>query len=108
MIELCMLQACARRQIQQYVERKPAGCMHVWHSQLCNSSTMTVWSIQGVHKALCDKQVWRPLTGPVQDSPLGIVDAATLALEDILPVQVHVPGGVVREVNFIAHNPKHR
>ncbi|DBB06063.1 TPA: hypothetical protein ACH3X3_009633 [Trebouxia sp. C0006] len=53
-------------------------------------------------------QVWRPLTGPVQDSPLGMMDAATLSVDDILAVKVHVEGGHVHEVNFVAHNPDHK
>ncbi|KAL0038289.1 hypothetical protein WJX77_000717 [Trebouxia sp. C0004] len=51
-------------------------------------------------------QVWRPLTGPVQDSP-GILDTATLSVDDTLAVKVHVAGGHVHEVNFLAHNPDH-
>ncbi|KAL0019691.1 hypothetical protein WJX79_009024 [Trebouxia sp. C0005] len=53
-------------------------------------------------------QVWRPLTGPVQDSPLGMLDAATLSVDDILAVNVHVEGGYVHEINFVAHNPDHK
>ncbi len=34
-------------------------------------------------KPCFDTQVWRPLTGPVQDSPLGMLDAATLSVDDI-------------------------
>lgn len=53
-------------------------------------------------------QVWRPLVGPVQDSALGFVDAATLAHDDILPVDLHLTEQFSLEVNYVVHNPSHR
>ncbi|KAK9809195.1 hypothetical protein WJX72_011143 [[Myrmecia] bisecta] len=52
-------------------------------------------------------QVWRPLRGPVQDSALGIIDASTVAKEDLLPSTLHFPGrtGYTYQV---AANPNHR
>jgi hypothetical protein len=37
-----------------------------------------------------------------------MLDAATLSVDDILAVKVHVEGGHVHEVNFVAHNPEHK
>ena len=52
-------------------------------------------------------QVWRPLRGPVDDSPLGMVDAASVAKEDLLPYTLHFPGRV--GYNYAAkYNPEHR
>ena len=55
-----------------------------------------------------DLQVWRPLVGPVQDSALGFVDAATLSPDDILPVDLYLTEQYSLEVNYIVHNPSHR
>lgn len=53
-------------------------------------------------------QVWHPIAGPVQDSPLGMVDTTTMSEEDLVPTPLHLPGGYKHEINFIAHNPNHR
>ena len=53
-------------------------------------------------------QVWRPLVGPVQDSALGFVDAATLSQHDILPANLFLTEEFAIEVNYIVHNPSHR
>ena len=55
-----------------------------------------------------DVQVWRPLIGPVQDSALGFVDAATLSQHDILPANLFLTEEFAIEVNYIVHNPSHR
>lgn len=46
--------------------------------------------------------------GPVQDSALGFIDAATLSQDDILPVDLYLTEQYSLEVNYIVHNPKHR
>ena len=52
-------------------------------------------------------QVWRPLRGPVDDSPLGMVDAASVAKDDLLPYTLHFPGRT--GYNYAAkYNPEHR
>ena len=53
-------------------------------------------------------QVWRPLVGPVQDSALGFVDAATLSQHDILPANLFLTEEFAIEVNYIVHNSNHR
>ncbi|DBA91397.1 TPA: hypothetical protein ACH3X2_003929 [Trebouxia sp. C0005] len=53
-------------------------------------------------------QVWRPLVGPVQDSALGFVDAATLSQHDILPANLFLTEEFAIEVNYIVHNSDHR
>lgn len=37
-------------------------------------------------------QVWRPLRGPVDESPLAVVDAQTVKHEDFVPVRLELPG----------------
>jgi hypothetical protein len=52
-------------------------------------------------------QVWRPLRGPVHDSPLGILDAATVAKDDLIPYSLIFPGR--KGYNYAAkYNPDHR
>ena len=53
-------------------------------------------------------QVWRPLTGPVQDSALGFIDAATVKAQDLVAVPVHVAENFTHEVSYVVHNPDHR
>ena len=53
-------------------------------------------------------QVWRPLRGPVQDSPLGLIDATTIAPDDVLPATAHLAGGMTHDVSYYSHNPDHR
>ena len=52
-------------------------------------------------------QLWRPLRGPVDNSPLGMIDAATVAKEDLLSYALHFPGRT--GYNYaVAENPNHR
>ena len=52
-------------------------------------------------------QVWRPLQGPVDDSPLGLIDASSVAKEDLMPYALYFPGRV--GYNYVAkYNPGHR
>ena len=52
-------------------------------------------------------QVWRPLRGPVHDSPLGLLDAATVAKEDLLSYSLIFPER--KGYNYAAqYNRNHR
>ena len=52
-------------------------------------------------------QVWRPLRGPVHDDPLAMIDAATVAKQDLIPYSLMFPGR--KGYNYAAqHNPDHR
>ena len=42
--------------------------------------------------SLAGLQVWRPLRAPVQDSPLGMLDAATVCKDDLMSYSLHFPG----------------
>jgi hypothetical protein len=48
--------------------------------------------------------VWRPIKGPVLDTPLAICDAQTIAQADLLPTEE----GVKHEVYLFNFNPNHR
>ncbi len=52
-------------------------------------------------------QIWRPLAGPVDDSPLAMADAATVEQSDLLTNTLHFPGRT-GEVYAVAHNPAHK
>lgn len=51
--------------------------------------------------------VWRPISGPVQRSPLAVLDAASLAPEDLVATDMHYPDRV-GEIYHLAYNPDHR
>lgn len=52
-------------------------------------------------------QVWRPIRKPVQDLPLAICDAQSIAAGDFVPTDL-VYKDRIGEVLQIAHNPDHR
>ena len=51
--------------------------------------------------------VWRPIRGPVESSPLALCDARSLGVEDIVPMDL-VYRERVGEIYGFMHNPKHR
>ncbi len=48
--------------------------------------------------------VWRPIKGPVLDTPLAVCDAQSLAAKDIVPTE----SGVKHEVYLFNFSPQHR
>ena len=52
-------------------------------------------------------QVWRPLAGPVDDSPLVLADASSVAPDDLMPVALHRPT-YSGQTYAVAHNPAHK
>ena len=52
-------------------------------------------------------QAWLPRRGPVQDSPLALCDAASVAQEDLQRAVLHFPHRT-GETYLVAHNPDHR
>jgi hypothetical protein len=52
-------------------------------------------------------QVWRPIRGPVQSSPLAICDAQSVRAEDLLAAERHHEDRV-GEIYQLAFNPEHR
>lgn len=51
--------------------------------------------------------IWRPIRGPVQTVPLGIIDAESVAPDDLIATDL-VYTDRTGEIYQIAHNPKHR
>ena len=52
-------------------------------------------------------QTWRPIAGPVQDRPLAICDARSIAARDLVETDL-VYADRVGEVLQLSHNPDHR
>jgi hypothetical protein len=51
--------------------------------------------------------VWRPIGGPVEESPLALCDAQSIAPEDLVPTDL-VYRDRIGETYALAHNPEHR
>ena len=51
--------------------------------------------------------LWRPIKGPVQDSPLAVCDATTIDLADLVPSDLVYPHRV-GETYSVKYNPAHR
>jgi len=51
--------------------------------------------------------VWRPIVGPLRDSPLAMADAATVAPDDLVATDLVYPGRT-GEYYLLKHNPAHR
>jgi hypothetical protein len=51
--------------------------------------------------------IWRPIHGPVLDSPLAVVDAQTVADDDLIATDLVYPDRT-GEIYYVKHNPAHR
>src|SRR5947207_299795 len=51
--------------------------------------------------------VWRPIKGPLQDSPLAVCDATTIRSEDLVPSDLVYPHRV-GETYSVKYNPEHQ
>ena len=51
--------------------------------------------------------LWRPIKGPLLDSPLAVCDATTIALDDLVPSDLVYPHRV-GETYSVRFNPAHR
>ena len=53
------------------------------------------------------QQVWRPLKGPVESSPLGVIDAATVQKDDYINYTIYFPGRTGYNYG-LKKNPEHK
>jgi hypothetical protein len=51
--------------------------------------------------------VWRPITGPVEESPLGLCDALSIRPADLVPTDL-IYRDRIGETYSLAYNPEHR
>lgn len=52
-------------------------------------------------------QIWRPTGPPIEQYPLALCDARTLAAEDLIPAERRHPNRV-GEIYQVSHSPRHR
>lgn len=52
--------------------------------------------------------VWRPIAGPLEDEPLAICDARSIAPSDLIRTVLYNSGDRIGESYSLAHNPDHR
>jgi hypothetical protein len=51
--------------------------------------------------------VWRPIRGPIQDSPLAVSDASSIDNEDLVATDLVYPDRV-GEIYYVKYNPEHK
>jgi len=51
--------------------------------------------------------LWRPIRGPLKDSPLAVCDAGTVSFDDLVPSDLVYPHRV-GETYQVTYNPAHR
>jgi hypothetical protein len=51
--------------------------------------------------------VWRPIRGPIQDSPLAVSDARSVGEADLVPTDLIYPDRV-GEIYYVRYNPEHK
>ena len=96
-------------------ERKVREPVHVAHNDYTNrSAPQRVRDLLPAERAeallqhrFAVVQIWRPIAGPVQDRPLAICDARTIADRDLVETDL-VYADRVGEVLQLSHNPGHR
>jgi hypothetical protein len=55
----------------------------------------------------CIVNVWRPIRGPVLDTPLALCDAQTVAVADLVDAQIRYPARD-GQIYLLTHSPEHR
>lgn len=91
--------------------RQPATRVHNDYTE--NSGPQRVRDVMGteaedlLRRRFAFINLWRPLRGPVLDSPLAMCDARTVAPEDFLPTDL-VYRDRRGEIYTVAYNPAHR
>lgn len=92
--------------------RGPAARVHNDYTEL--SGPQRVMDVLGEAEArrlggaaVAQINLWRPIAGPVRRAPLALLDAASVAPEDLLATD-HIYPDRVGEIYHVAHNPEHR
>jgi hypothetical protein len=50
--------------------------------------------------------LWRPIAGPLRDSPLAVCDASSVASRDLVPVELRYPDRI-GQIYYVGYNPAH-
>jgi hypothetical protein len=62
---------------------------------------------QRLRSRFAEINVWRPIRGPVESTPLALCDARSIDAQDFVPVHLVYPDKV-GESYYFTHNPNHR
>ena len=60
-----------------------------------------------LQRRFAEYNVWRPIKGPVLDTPLAVCDARTLTVSDLVTGDVRYPKRT-GEIYFVTHSARHR
>ena len=93
-------------------ERAPARIIHNDYTEKSGPQRVRDLFDAAEAKALLSRRfsqinVWRPITGPVRRSPLGLLDAQTVARRDLVTIDL-VYEDRIGENYHVAHNPDHQ
>ncbi len=64
-------------------------------------------AVERLRYRFIEVNVWRPIRGPLEDTPLAVLDGRTLAKEDLIPSDL-IYRDKVGETYAVQHNPQHR
>lgn len=91
--------------------RQPAWRVHVDHTVTSGPDRVRAWLPDEADTLLRGRvqiiNVWRPIRGPVQDAPLSLCDARSVAPGDLVPSDL-VYKHRVGETYSVTYNPNHR
>ena len=62
---------------------------------------------EALNHRFAEINVWRPIRGPVESSPLAVCDARSIAADDFVPSELIYPDKIGETYRF-KHNPNHR
>jgi hypothetical protein len=84
---------------------------HVHTDFTADSAPLRARAILGTTLAsarrIAQVNVWRPITGPVRDSPLALCDASSVAPADLVAAELRYPDRT-GEIYYVRFNPAHR
>jgi hypothetical protein len=88
--------------------RQPVKVVHDDYTEKSAPERVRLYLPQGAEALLKERyaviNVWRPIKGPVLDTPLAVCDAESIAAADLIPTEE----GVKHEVYLFDFNPNHR
>jgi hypothetical protein len=87
--------------------REPVAAVH--NDYTIKSGPQHVWELlepdeaeERIKTRFAEINVWRPIRGPVQSTPLAVCDSRSIAQKDLVPTELK------HEVYMVTFNPKHR
>src|SRR5215467_4236393 len=101
-----------RRSNASTTKRSSACCATLWVRTVCSRSTTVCDHLGADASELLRHRfgivnVWRPIRGPVVDSPLALCDAQSFTDDDLIATDLVYPH-VRGETSSVEYNPRHR